>query len=324
MTPEIYGRIMNEYNNRQNRALRLADRRREEIFAKIPRIRQICEELGGVSALMARVFETDDLSHRAQRLNDIKSRTEALIKEKKKLLTDFGYPADYMENVYVCPICRDTGFVDDEQCSCFKACVREKMYEDSSMKSENDGECFEALKLDFYSDEINPRIGTSVRKYMEEVVKICRSFANAPKGNMLFTGGTGLGKSFLCHSIAKELLSVNTDVVCDTAFSLFDKLIKNRFDINSEREYKDSIFNCTVLIIDDLGTETINQITAAELFNIINYRLINKKPTVISTNLSIEKIKEVYSERIFSRIVGEYRVIPFFGSDIRILKKRKG
>ncbi len=324
MTPEIYSKIMNEYNFKQTKAAKLADRRREEIFYNIPRIKDISEELGEVSVLMAKTFETENLDKRAERLADIKRRTEALLNEKKQLLTSSGYPADYMENVYVCPICKDTGFVDNEQCSCFKASVREKMYEDSSMKSENDSECFDEFRFDFYSDKINPKLGTSVRRYMEGVVKLCKDFSSAPEGNILFTGGTGLGKSFLCHSITKALLDNNIDVVCDTAFSLFEKLIKNRFDIDSEREYKDSVFNCSVLVIDDLGTESINKITASELFNIINHRLINKKPVVISTNLSPEKIKEAYSERISSRIMGEYRVIPLFGPDIRILKKQKG
>ncbi|MCC8098381.1 MAG: ATP-binding protein, partial [Eubacterium sp.] len=291
----------------------------------VPRIQEIDGELLSLNVRLARLMGfTADMQERKRAGEALREKTLSLINEKASLMAEKGYPEDYLENVYVCPLCRDTGFIENERCSCFKALEREKMYSDSSMKSENDNETFETFSLDYYSDEINPRLKTSERKYMENVYNICKRFSEKPEGNMLFTGRPGLGKSFLCHAITKAVLDRGTDAVCESAFVLFDRLIKNRFGKEEDSEYKDSIFNTPLLIIDDLGTENINSASLAELFNIINYRLINKKPVIISTNFSLSDIKQLYTERIFSRIVGEYRIVSFFGSDIRLLKRKRG
>ncbi|MCD8090541.1 MAG: ATP-binding protein [Clostridiales bacterium] len=322
MTPEFYREIMRVYNQKQTKAARLSAEREAEVYSAVPRVRDIDRELLSLNAGLAKMFSYTNGEARLKVSHQYRERTTALIKEKTELLTQNGYPADYLENVYECPVCRDTGFVENEQCSCFKKAVREKMYADSSMRSENDNETFESFSLDYYSDEIIPRLNKSVRKYMEGVYIQCENFADKPEGNMFFTGNPGLGKSFLCHAITKRLLDRGVDVVCESAFALFDKLIKDRFGKEPDSEYKESIFNTPLLIIDDLGTENINSASSAELFNIINYRLVNKKPVILSTNLTFDNIKRLYSERIISRIMGEYKVIPFFGQDIRILKKK--
>ncbi len=324
MTPEFYREIMSSYNEKQTRAARLSAEREEEIYSVIPRIRDIDRELLSLNVSLAKMLRYTNPEARKKISRRYRERTSALIEEKTFLITQKGYPSDYLENVYECPLCRDTGFVENVQCQCFKKAVREKMYADSSMKSENDGESFESFSLGYYSDEINPRLGISERKHMEGIYSRCLGFAENPRGNLLFTGNAGLGKSFLCHAITKESLNRGRDAVCESAFVLFDRLIKDRFGKEPDSEYKESIFNTPLLIIDDLGTENVNSASSAELFNIINYRLINKKPTVISTNLSPTDIKKIYSERIFSRIMGEYNVIPFFGQDIRILKRKRG
>ncbi|MCD7778692.1 MAG: ATP-binding protein [Clostridiales bacterium] len=325
MTPELYREIMQVYNERQTRAKRLSAARETEVYSVIPRIREIDGELLSLNVKLAKMMGfPSDLNERKKAGETLKEKTTSLLKEKAYLIAEKGYPADYLENVYICPLCRDTGFRENERCSCFKALEREKMYSDSPMKSENDNETFETFSLDYYSDEINPKLKTSERKYMENVYNICKRFSEKPEGNMLFTGRPGLGKSFLCHAITKAVLDGGTDAVCESAFVLFDRLIKNRFGKEDDNEYKDSIFNTPLLIIDDLGTENINSASSAEFFNIINYRLINKKPIIISTNFSLSDIKQLYSERIFSRIIGEYRIVSFFGSDIRLLKRKRG
>lgn len=325
MTPELYRDIMQVYNEKQTRAKRLSAKREAEVYNAVPRIRDIDGELLRLNTSLAKLFGCQtDLQTRQNLSRDYREKAEALLAEKNSLLSQKGYPPGYLENVYECPLCCDTGFVENEECVCFKAAAREKMFSGSSVKSENDDETFERFSLDYYSDEINPQIKTSERKYMENVVAMCKKFAQNPKGNLLFTGSPGLGKSFLCHAAAREVIERGEEVVCESAFSLFDKLIKDRFGRETDSDYKNSVFNAYLLIIDDLGTENINSASSAELFNIINHRLVNKKPVIISTNLSLSDIKQLYSERIFSRIVGEYKFVPFFGPDIRILKRKKG
>lgn len=323
MTTELYQEIMRKYDEKQSKADRLADLRRNEIYEKLPEIQDIDNKLLSFNLSLVSIMADTDKDRKKTRTEDLKTEMSSLIERKAALLTSNGYPADYMENVYECPLCHDTGFIENEQCSCFKQAVREGLFADSSMKSENDGETFQDFSLDYYSDTFDPRLRTSIRLYMKGVLDICKRFSEKPKGNLLFTGHTGLGKSYLCHAIAKGLLDKNTDVICDSSFMILDKLLDIRFGRDKDSDYADSIFGCSVLIIDDLGSENINSAVNTELFNLLNYRLINKLPTVISTNLSINDIKNTYSERIFSRLFGEYTIIPFYGEDIRILKKRR-
>lgn len=323
MTPELYREIMRTYSDKQSRALRLSDMRREEIYSRIPEIQSIDESLMSFNISLVKIMQDPDTQKRKSKTEKLKNRISDMLSKKNYLLLRNGYPENYIEDVYECPLCRDTGFIENEPCSCFKSAIRQKLYSDSSLKSENDSESFSSFSLEYYSDAPDPRLKTSVRKYMENVLNICKSFAENPIGNLLFTGHTGLGKSFLCHSIAKELLDKNTDVVCDSAFMLFDRLLNRRFGRETDDEYKNSVFNCSLLIIDDLGAENINSAANAEFFNLLNYRLTSRKPTIISSNLSMTDIKQTYSERIFSRIMGEYKIIPFFGEDIRILKRKR-
>ncbi len=323
MTPEIYREIMLEYNEKQTKATHLSVFREREVYSKIPEIKEINDKLTEFNISLARAFSQNNLSARTKLINELKANTEALLAKRAALLKAGGYPEDYLENVYECSLCKDTGFIENTPCVCFEKAVKKKLYTDSAMKSENNRESFETFDLSYYSEETDPELGTSHRKYMESVFNTCKNFAKKPVGNMLFTGNTGLGKSFMCHAITKALISGNADVICDCAYTILDNLVKNRFGTAGDSSYKNGIYDCLVLIMDDLGSEGTNSATSAEFFNLLNYRLVNQKPTVISTNLKLADIKAVYSERIFSRIIGEYKIIPFFGSDIRIMKKTK-
>lgn len=324
MNPDLYREIMQDYNEKQIAAQRLRESRIREVSLKIPRISQIDTELLSFTRSLALIMKSADISQRSLKAQGLKAKTKALLAEKTRLLEENGYPKDYLENVYICPHCRDTGYVGNTPCSCFKQAEREKLYEKSAMKSENSDEAFSTFSLDYYSDQINPKLKTSPRNHMERVFKFCLGFATEPKGNLIFTGSPGLGKSFLCHAIAKELLEKNKEVICGSAFTILDRLISHRFGRTDETDFKNKVMNTPTLIIDDLGTENTNSAANAELFNLLNHRLINALPTVISTNLSLAELKEVYSERIFSRIMGEYTILPFYGSDIRIIKRREG
>lgn len=324
MNPELYREIMQDYNDKQLKARRLRELRIRELNGKIPELSQIDSELVSFAQKLAEIMKTSAPEKRIQKAAYLKEKTKNLLAEKEKLLRENGYPPNYLEDVYACPLCHDTGYIENSPCTCFKQAERAKLYEKSAMKSETEGEAFDTFLLSYYSDAVNPKLKTSPRKLMETVLSRCISFAEKPEGNLLFTGNTGLGKSFLCHAIARELSENNREVICDGAFTLFDRLISHRFGRSDETEYKDKIMNTPTLIIDDLGTENINSAANAELFNLLNYRLINKLPTVISTNLSLSELKETYSERILSRIMGEYQIFPFYGSDIRIIKRKEG
>jgi DNA replication protein DnaC len=250
---------------------------------------------------------------------------ELISNKKRAALLAHRYPADYLDEIFTCSKCRDTGFIKGEPCECLKREVVKVLYSRSELKEILERENFDTFCYDYYSDDfIDENTGISALDNIETVVDHCHFFINnfdKTNDNLLFYGRAGCGKTFLINCIAKELIEQSYSVIYLSAVQLFELLADYSFRRNNYSVYrqisKSELLNCDLLIIDDLGTEMNNAFTNTALFECLNERLIHQKSTIISTNFSLKELQERYEERIFSRTVGNYTPLKIFGDDIR-------
>ena len=315
-----YNAIMRIYNQRQFQDKYEQDQRREEVYQKVPQIRQIEDEISSQAVRCARKLLDGDTNAK----EELKQHIEDLREQKDVLLSAFGFPADYMEMHYACPECQDTGYVDGRKCRCFKKEEIRLLYSQSNIEEVLLRENFDSFSYEYYDDRVViPEIQMTVADYMRQVHTWCKEYVeNFEKkgGNLIFTGSTGVGKTFLTNCIAKALIDQYQSVIYLSSNDLFDVFSKNKFHYDTEEEMKDMyqyILDCDLLIIDDLGTELNNTFVSSQLFYCINERLLRKKSTIISTNLSMTMLRDTYSDRISSRIISQYSIIPLYGDDIR-------
>lgn len=304
--------------------------RREAIFRRQPRLREIESELSGTaSRIIAAAMRrgTDPLPA----VEVLRDENLGLQAEKRRLLTQMGYPEDALEEVPVCPLCGDTGYRNGGVCRCLKKYYAREQQKELSRMLDLGTQSFETFSLDWYSQARDPRMGISPRENMEWVYNTCRTYAMnfvpGVSGNLLLTGGTGLGKTFLSAAIARVVSGDGWSVVYDTAGRIFQRFEAQKFG----REEGDGasadverVLGCDLLILDDLGTEMTTAFVQSALYQIVNTRLLEKRPTILSTNLRVEALHSRYSPQIASRIEGEYQILPFFGEDIRRLKRERG
>lgn len=326
LTPEQYNSIMQQFDRRRRDNRYALEQRTQEIYKKIPQIEIINNSISSLSIDAAR----KRLSGIPANIDKLQSDISDLANRRKSLLIMNGYPADYLELSYCCNDCMDTGFIDGEKCHCFKQAEIDILYSQSNIATLLNKENFDTFSFEYYSNEVvDPDSGKTPLENIDEIVDTCysyvRNFGKEHK-NLLFLGETGVGKTFLTNCIANELLKKSYSVIYLSAIRLFDLLASYSFhsknadnDIYTPKE----LLSCDLLIIDDLGTELTNSFTNSAFFNCLNERLIQEKSTVISTNLSIEELNDVYSERILSRITGNYTLLKIFGDDIRLLKRNK-
>ena len=322
-----YDAIMREYNRRQFLNRHILEQHKEEAFAKLPRLREIEQEIAAVSLRTIRsrlgAFESSADS------SSYKEEIERLGAERSRLLLEHGYPEDYLAMQYDCPECQDTGYIDGQKCQCFKKAAVNLLYTQSNLQKILEKENFAHFSFDYYSDTIiNGATGLTARETAVDAVRKARMFVNTfdtTFQNLFIYGSTGVGKTFLSNCIAKELIEQAHCVIYFSAFDLFDTLAKNTFQRDSEKESApEDILTCDLLIIDDLGTELTNTFVVSALFQCINERIMRRKSTIISTNLSLGQFRDIYSERILSRITSNYNMIKLFGEDIRIQKRLSG
>ena len=317
-----YDEIFRSYDAKQLKAKHDAEARMQDACTRAPRLREIDAEIASASVSSARRLLDGDEGA----LSELKKHLKELREEKKLLLKGLHLPEDYFEPVYECPDCKDTGYVDGRPCHCFTQQAINLIYAQSNIQDILKTENFDALSFDYYSDDIvNPTTGLTSLATARAVVARCHRFIDEfddSFSNLLFYGDTGIGKTFLSNCIAKELLDAGHSVIYFTAFQLFDILSKGVFEKDADAiAAHQNIFNCDLLIIDDLGTELANSFTNSQFFLCINERILRKKSTIISTNLNLSQIMDIYSERVFSRIMNHYDALKLFGDDIR-LKKR--
>ena len=326
LTNAQYDSIMRIYEDRRLQSARILEARTREVYAAIPRLKEIDDEISSLSLKKARLLlgrNEDGGASRAEGDFDLKQAIADLGEEREALLLSRGYPADYLQSAFTCPECKDTGYIDREKCSCFRRMEMDLLYRDSNLGISLARDNFDTFSPDYYSDEPQEALnGASPREMAETAFRKCRDFAESfpcEGESFYFYGDTGVGKTFLSHCIAARLLERGFRVLYLTATDLFEVIRGHEFsDGGNHSAVYDYIFSCDLLIIDDLGTELANSFTVSSLFVCVNERINSRRSTIISSNKSIREIADLYSERLSSRILGNYHIIYLAGNDIRI------
>lgn len=311
---------MREYSRRQSEVQRALEERRKEAYTRVPRLLEIDQEIASLSARKARAL----LLGQPASIEELREEVAALANERISLLKANGFPADYLKPHYFCRECQDTGYTDGHRkCACFKKAEIELLYTQSNLTEILKKENFEHFSFDYYSDTMrNEATGLTERKTAKKAFDTARNFVRTFDTcfeNLFLYGDTGVGKTFLSHCIAQELLDTAHCVMYFSAFDLFDLLADSKFS-REKNEGAEFILDSDLLIIDDLGTELTNSFVSSQLFLCINERIMRRKSTIISTNLKLENFSDTYSERTFSRIASNYRMVKLEAKDIRIQK----
>ena len=247
-----------------------------------------------------------------------------LCDEQIKLLAKYGKPADYFKPLYDCPICMDTGFVDNARCVCAKKTAARLAVADLNAASPLKTSRFADFDLSYYSDEVDERCGRAPREVMQEVFDCMKRYADGfspQSASLLLWGDPGLGKTHLALAAAGEIAAKGYSVVYTPTHMLFNKLEKERFAKDADEDTIQTVLSCDLLVLDDLGTEFITSFVQTQLYNIINTRLLTDAPTIVSTNLDFSGLREKYPQRLISRLTGSYEDLLFLGRDIRMIKK---
>lgn len=295
----------------------------DRAYSQVPRLREIDILLRRSMAAAARaVFEEGGDIRTA--MEQIKQENLALQQERKELIAKHFAP-DFLEEASVCDRCGGSGYLGSQMCSCLEALCRQEQKKE--LKQLTGGqENFSRFRLDYYPEQVDRAYGASPRTIMERNLQYCRRYAQSfPQGigNLLFVGGTGLGKTFLSACIADAVTDKGFSVAYESAPQLFSKLEKNRFNPDAQsREEAAKFSGCDLLIIDDLGTEMPGSFVTAALYSLLNERLLDGKAMLISTNLNIDEIAQRYSPQIASRLQGSFKGLTFVGEDIRVKKSR--
>lgn len=313
----IHRQIEAEYREIRRKNDEERQRRIRATYLRLPQLKALEEETYRTYAsLTADLFENGKTAEESNR------RIAELQRRKKELLKQYGYPEGYLDTIYTCPNCHDTGYIRTQPCACYREKKRKYLYRAANLTPVMEQQSFSRFRLDYYSKEPVSPNGMSAYDYLSAVYSDCKSFVENgeyQKGvNLFLYGAPGLGKTFLCSCIAQELLSLEVPVLYQTAYRLFSILEDARFKKeDTGMELAQQFYSIPVLMIDDLGTEFVTSYTSAVLFDLINTRIQNNKSTVISSNLSLTQMKEQYSDRVQSRIFGEYKLLKFYGTDIR-------
>lgn len=331
MSNEILNDLLKEYDKKRIKAELDLEERKESLYSSIPRLKQIEDELNNYAINTAKELLLNNNSS----LENLHNKIEDLKNEKNEILLKNNLPLNYLKPIYECNICNDTGYVlknnyKTELCNCLKQRLLNISYNKSNM-SNLGKENFNTFNENLFSDEVDIskyKLNISPRRNIinikEKCIEFVENFSNLEQKNLLFTGNTGLGKTFMTNCIANELLKKGKTVLYQTAPVLLDTIIDNKLNKQKDEEFYKNVLEVDLLIIDDLGTECMNSMKLSELFTIINTRLLNlnsrSNKTIISTNLSLNNIFSNYEERIGSRIAGFYDIYYFFGDDLRFKK----
>lgn len=316
-----YEQLLREYDEKQLAAKRECIYRTQKIEMQIPEISQINSQIAAMSVDLA----VARIKGEKKEKSEYETKKAALIARRHELLSGAGYSEYDLQPHYECEECKDTGFIDGQKCQCLRSRITDILYDQSNVKDILERENFSTYTFRYYDDTRIPELegmGDSplgaAKRAAREALDFTRDFADS-NDNMFICGPPGTGKTFLCNCIAKSVLDQGYDVIYLSAVKLFSLLADEAF--GNKKNDADELLSCDLLIIDDLGTEYTNSFVQSSFFNCINERLLRGKHTIISTNLSLVEIQDIYSERVYSRIAEKYKLIKLSGKDIRILKK---
>lgn len=316
----VYEKVNSEYEGKRRAAEEKAELRAAALHAKLPELDEIDRKLGQTGMLIfgAAMEKNGDLEGR---IASIRKDTEKLRLKRAEVLKKAGYPENATDIVYECPECFDTGYRKEVMCGCMKRALARTAYESSGLGRHLLDKTFVNFSLEWYEDDkkvynIMKNVRDYVRAYADNFDDDCRE-------NLLFIGGTGLGKTHLAGALAKTVIDRGSGVIYESAQNIISEFEDERFDRSNNTANPQKYLDETLLIIDDLGTEVNNQFTVASFYNIINTRINRGLPTVISTNLGAKELRQRYTDRIVSRLLGEYTLISFEGKDVRMQKLSK-
>lgn len=320
----VYAAVNEELARRRYRASQNAQSHLAEVYQKIPEIQQIDRELSMTGISVARAVIQQEHSH--QIIEQLRKRNLELQQKRTELLQQHGYPSDYTEEQYQCSRCKDTGILGSKRCDCYHTLLREKACEFLNQTSPLQLSTFDTFHTEYYPN-LPDKNGVSPRQTMTAIYQYCVSYAQTfsdHSKSILMMGATGLGKTHLSLAIAQAVIDKGYGVIYGSTQNLLSTLEKERFS----RQATDSdslqiLLDCDLLILDDLGAEFPTQFVSSCIYNIVNSRLGGGKPMIINTNLSPNELRERYTDRIISRIIGTYEILSFAGSDIRQILRRQ-
>ncbi len=324
MADSAYKQTVLELERRRLKSADIYEQRLDEIFAKIPKIQELRQEISQSSIMITKALLHGGDAEKL--INELKDGNQHRLEYEKYLLKTNGYDENYLKDFYFCNLCEDKGFIENKKCKCFDQLMIEKLYQISNIREVLKVENFDTFNLEYFSDTVKID-GITPKTIIKDNYKMAQRFViefDDVYRNLFMYGNVGLGKTFLCNCIAKDLLDQGHSVFYVSAIELFKKLEDYRFYRNENTKHEEFISYLTkadLLIIDDLGTEVQTQFTSSELFNIINKRHTDRKHTIISTNIPMSEIEKIYSHRLESRFFGNFELIKFIGEDIRLLKK---
>jgi DNA replication protein DnaC len=295
----------------------------QQAYRKVPRLQEIDRQLRltmakAAQAAFAQGADVQEMMEEARREN-------LLLQQERAELAALYFEEGYLDDSPICDRCGGSGYVGSQMCECLRELCRQEQKKELTFLNVG-RESFEQFRLDFYPDREDARLGVNIRSVMEKTFHTCRRYAQSfseKSPNLLFSGDTGLGKTFLSACIARTVADNGYSVMYESAGHLFANLERAKFSGDeAARRESDKYLVCDLLIVDDLGTEMPGQFTTAALYSLMNDRILSGKPTIISTNLTIEEFEKRYNRQIASRLRGSYIRVPFLGDDIRVMKNR--
>lgn len=315
-----YETIIKKYERTRDNNRYILEQRREQVYDAIPEYKTLADSVSTLSVSGARRMLDGDESA----LHELRQKLSEISLRQRQLLSAAGFSSDYLEPIYTCAHCQDTGYVSTgdglkEKCSCFRQQEINLLYAQSHIQNTLAKENFSTLSYQYYKGEDLQRFRSAADSSREFVQNFKQDYHN-----LFFYGTVGTGKSFLSGCIANELLKQGCSVIYFSASGLFDTLARYVFDANAkaeQHEFCEDIYGCDLLIIDDLGTEVTNSFVSSQLFVCLNERQLRRKSTIISTNLTLEEFRDRYSDRLFSRVTSGFTLRKLTGPDIRICKK---
>ncbi|MBO7670717.1 MAG: ATP-binding protein [Oscillospiraceae bacterium] len=318
-----------EDERRENRAEQ--QRRTDLVYRRIPEIESIDRRMRSQMSDLVRLTlsKPADLSHR---LENLQNENLDLQMRKAELLSEQGFPIDYLDEIVSCKTCGDTGMIGGRLCACMERRYNRELTKELSVLLRSGDESFERFDLSLYPDTPEQESGVSARSAMKIVFSACKGFADsfpdvpANLRNLLLRGNSGLGKTYLSACIARSVAERGYSVCYDTASAALEAFEKQKFSrIPEEAEAAalraERMLSCDLMILDDLGTEMATPAAISALYTLINTRLTRSLHTVISTNCSDDELRRRYSPQICSRLFGEFLELPFYGNDIRLMKR---
>lgn len=319
---ENFRRIREEYSRKYLDVQEAASKRREEIHAILPEIKEIDSQLSDMGLrIMQAALQSDDY---AAALAEIEAQSHALEQRRAEILIKNGFPADYTAPRYECAACGDTGYIDYKMCDCMRKKLVLAGYASSGIGTLMQSQSFENFSLDYYkADRMTYLL---MQSNLERAKEYAKTFHPARSENLAMFGGTGLGKTHLSTAIAREVIEGGWDVVYVSCVDMFADYEAQRFGNSTGTPTGADLSrytDCDLLIIDDLGTELTNQFTTSCLYGLLNTRLNRHLPVILSTNLETDEFRKRYWDRITSRVLGNFTVMPFKGTDIRRQKLSK-